>query len=316
MEVAFPSSALLVSALLPLNAYFDCSVAAARRALNCNKGNDWPSASGAHQARYLCAIDAKVVERKDHLAKLESLDCGKPLDEAAWDMDDVAGCFEFYADLAEKLEAKQKAPVSLPMETFKREIHDSLICVIIRLVLLWTLDPAERDAFLANEATKRWTSSNQFLMKIACTRKAYHARYKKSLEEDVAHHTTGSSVSFMVIHIGGETNLKFIYCAAACFHGGRDDPIPSPFHPLTDGSTQPIIHGESQPNGNSHKSTNPFDFLDDADVSDVEHGNMEAVKHFGPAPGVPHSHTKLYVRSKERKFERARGRMNNKELRV
>lgn len=34
----------------------------------------------------------------------------------------------------------------------------------------------------------------------------------------------------------------------------------------------------------------------------------EAVKHFGPAPGVPHSTTKPYVRSKGRKFERARGR--------
>ncbi|VDM56012.1 unnamed protein product [Angiostrongylus costaricensis] len=34
----------------------------------------------------------------------------------------------------------------------------------------------------------------------------------------------------------------------------------------------------------------------------------EAQKHFGPAPGVPHSHTKPYVRSKGRKFERARGR--------
>ncbi|CAG2062024.1 unnamed protein product [Timema podura] len=34
----------------------------------------------------------------------------------------------------------------------------------------------------------------------------------------------------------------------------------------------------------------------------------EAVKHFGLAPGVPHSHTKPYVRSKGRKFERARGR--------
>uniref|UniRef100_A0A1B6LHH9 Large ribosomal subunit protein eL18 n=1 Tax=Graphocephala atropunctata TaxID=36148 RepID=A0A1B6LHH9_9HEMI len=34
----------------------------------------------------------------------------------------------------------------------------------------------------------------------------------------------------------------------------------------------------------------------------------EAVRHFGPAPGVPHSHTKPYVRSKGRKFERARGR--------
>lgn len=34
----------------------------------------------------------------------------------------------------------------------------------------------------------------------------------------------------------------------------------------------------------------------------------EAEKHFGPAPGVPGSHTKPLVRSKGRKFERARGR--------
>ncbi|WP_191113296.1 hypothetical protein, partial [Acinetobacter pittii] len=31
----------------------------------------------------------------------------------------------------------------------------------------------------------------------------------------------------------------------------------------------------------------------------------EAVKHFGPAPGAPRSHTKPYVLSKGRKFERA-----------
>lgn len=34
----------------------------------------------------------------------------------------------------------------------------------------------------------------------------------------------------------------------------------------------------------------------------------EACKHFGPAPGQPHSHTRPYVRSKGRKFEKARGR--------
>lgn len=34
----------------------------------------------------------------------------------------------------------------------------------------------------------------------------------------------------------------------------------------------------------------------------------EACKHFGKAPGVPHSHSRPYVRSKGRKFERARGR--------
>ena len=40
--------------------------------------------------------------------------------------------------------------------------------------------------------------------------------------------------------------------------------------------------------------------------------NREAVKHFGPAPGVPHSSTKPYVRAKGRKFEKARGRRNSR----
>ncbi|CAB4314182.1 unnamed protein product [Prunus armeniaca] len=56
--------------------------------------------------------------------------------------------------------------------------------------------PAECDAFLANEATKRFTSSNKLLLEIATSRsshdlllvkQAYHVRYKKSLE-DVAYH--------------------------------------------------------------------------------------------------------------------------------
>ncbi|KAJ6798684.1 60S ribosomal protein L18-2-like [Iris pallida] len=41
----------------------------------------------------------------------------------------------------------------------------------------------------------------------------------------------------------------------------------------------------------------------------------EAVRHFGPAPGVPHSHTKPYVRAKGRKFEKARGRRNSRGFR-
>lgn len=40
--------------------------------------------------------------------------------------------------------------------------------------------------------------------------------------------------------------------------------------------------------------------------------NREAVKHFGPAPGVPHSTTKPYVRSTGRKFEKARGRRKSR----
>ncbi|XP_054805970.1 annexin D2 [Prosopis cineraria] len=76
-----------------------------------------------------------------------------------------------------------------------------------RVVLLWALGPAERDAFLANEATKKMTSNNWVLMEIASTRssldlfkvkQAYQARFKGSLEEDVAYHTSGDFRKLLV----------------------------------------------------------------------------------------------------------------------
>ncbi|XP_042499349.1 betaine aldehyde dehydrogenase 1, chloroplastic-like [Macadamia integrifolia] len=114
----------------------EIAVDAARRAFSRNKGRDWASTSGAYRAKYLRAIAAKVIEKKSELAKLEALDCGKPLDEAAWDMDDVAGCFEYYAGLAEALDTKQKAPLSLPMETFKGHVLKEPLGVIA-LITPW-----------------------------------------------------------------------------------------------------------------------------------------------------------------------------------
>ncbi|KAK6924899.1 Aldehyde dehydrogenase domain [Dillenia turbinata] len=95
------------------------AVDAARKALSRSRAHEWASASGAHRAKYLRAIAEKIKERKSELAKLESIDCGKPLEEAAWDIDDVASCFEYNADLAEALDKKKKTPISLPMETFQ-----------------------------------------------------------------------------------------------------------------------------------------------------------------------------------------------------
>ncbi|PWZ25997.1 hypothetical protein Zm00014a_028260 [Zea mays] len=108
----------------------DAAVAAARAALKRNRGRDWARAPGAVRAKYLRAIAAKVIERKPELAKLEALDCGKPYDEAAWDMDDVAGCFEYFADQAEALDKRQNSPVSLPMETFKCHLRREPIGVV------------------------------------------------------------------------------------------------------------------------------------------------------------------------------------------
>ncbi|KAK3225576.1 hypothetical protein Dsin_005438 [Dipteronia sinensis] len=128
----------------------ELAVDAARRALTRNKGKDWATASGAVRAKYMRAIAAKITERKSEFAKLESIDCGKPLEEAAWDMDDVSGCFEYFADLAEALDAKQKAPVSLPMDNFKCYILKEPIGVVglitpwnyPLLMAIWKVAPA------------------------------------------------------------------------------------------------------------------------------------------------------------------------------
>lgn len=64
----------------------------------------------------------------------------------------------------------------------------------------WIFEPADRDALLANEALKRAVPDYHVVIEIACVRtpeelfavrQAYQVRYKRSLEEDVAAHTTG-----------------------------------------------------------------------------------------------------------------------------
>lgn len=72
----------------------DAAVGAAAAAV---AARQWTVSSGADRARFLRAIADKVKERKAQLARLETLDMGKPIAESEWDMDDVAGCFEYYA---------------------------------------------------------------------------------------------------------------------------------------------------------------------------------------------------------------------------
>lgn len=108
----------------------DAAVKAAQDAFNGKEGVEWSRASGAYRAVFLRKMAAKIAERKQHLAELEAVDMGKPLDEALWDMDDVAGCFEYYAGLAEDLDKQQNASVDLPMDTFKCHILKEPIGVV------------------------------------------------------------------------------------------------------------------------------------------------------------------------------------------
>nr|QYK72982.1 badh1 [Oryza sativa Indica Group] len=108
----------------------ELAVSAARDAFGRDGGRHWSRAPGAVRAKYLKAIAAKIKDKKSYLALLETLDSGKPLDEAAGDMEDVAACFEYYADLAEALDGKQRAPISLPMEKFESYVLKEPIGVV------------------------------------------------------------------------------------------------------------------------------------------------------------------------------------------
>ena len=93
----------------------DLAVKAAREAF---ETGGWPELSGKVRAGYLRRIATLIREKQQSLAELEVRDNGKPLPEALWDIGDTAYCFDFYADLAEKLDEQQEQAVALSDDRF------------------------------------------------------------------------------------------------------------------------------------------------------------------------------------------------------
>ncbi|KGJ05462.1 betaine-aldehyde dehydrogenase [Paracoccus halophilus] len=93
----------------------DRAVTAARRAFD---HGPWPRMSGAERASVLRRMGDEIAARKDELARLEVRDNGKPLPEAVWDIEDTAGVFHFYADLAERMDNAAEQPITLGMDGF------------------------------------------------------------------------------------------------------------------------------------------------------------------------------------------------------
>ncbi|MEO7796083.1 MAG: aldehyde dehydrogenase family protein [Thermoanaerobaculia bacterium] len=97
----------------------DRAVGAARRAFE----SGWGTSSGSERAGFLRAIAERIGSRREELARLEVLDNGKPLPEALWDVDDAAGCFAMYADLAIDLDSRQERPLALPDARFSSRVR-------------------------------------------------------------------------------------------------------------------------------------------------------------------------------------------------
>ncbi|MBD9438323.1 aldehyde dehydrogenase family protein [Pseudomonas sp. PDM04] len=103
------------------------AVAAARQAFD---EGDWPRWSGTQRAQVLRRIADGIRARQDELAAIEVRDNGKPLPEAAWDIADTAGCFDFYAALAEGSDQAAEQSVSLPDERFNCSVIKEPVGVV------------------------------------------------------------------------------------------------------------------------------------------------------------------------------------------
>ncbi|KAL5827219.1 hypothetical protein ACOSQ3_019053 [Xanthoceras sorbifolium] len=127
----------------------------------------------------------------------------------------------------------------LYQEDLVKRLESELSGDFEKAVYRWILGPADRDAVLANVAIRKLVSPDyHVIIEIACirspeellaVRRAYQARYKRSLEEDVAAHTTGDIRKLLVAlvtafrYVGDEINARLAKSEAGILHDAIKD---------------------------------------------------------------------------------------------
>ncbi|KAJ6702917.1 ANNEXIN [Salix viminalis] len=122
-------------------------------------------------------------------------------------------------------------------EDLVKRLESELTGDFEKAVYRWVLDPEDRDAVLANVAIRK-SGDYHVIVEIACVlsseellvvRRAYHARYKHSLEEDLAAHTTGDIRKVLVGLVtafryeGDEINTRLANSEADILHDAIKD---------------------------------------------------------------------------------------------
>jgi betaine-aldehyde dehydrogenase len=96
-----PSTEEIISEVPDGNAAdVDRAAKAARAAFD---AGPWPQTTAQERGRLLFKLAERIRELAPQLAELESRNCGKPIVEAEYDVNDTATCFEYYGGLATKV---------------------------------------------------------------------------------------------------------------------------------------------------------------------------------------------------------------------
>jgi betaine-aldehyde dehydrogenase len=97
---------------------------------------DWSKTTGAERAGILRNIANGVRNARERLMNLQSSNNGKPLFEAAIDVDDVIATFEYYAELADGLDTQRDTHVPLPSDDFSARLRREP-CGVVGLIVPW-----------------------------------------------------------------------------------------------------------------------------------------------------------------------------------
>ncbi len=119
------------------------AIQAARKAFD---SGAWRKTTALERGKYLFRIGDLIRQNAKMLAELETKNCGKPLAEAEFDVQDAANCFEFYGGLATKIHGET---MSVPANSLSFVLREPLgVCGQIipwnfpLLMAAWKLAPA------------------------------------------------------------------------------------------------------------------------------------------------------------------------------
>ncbi|XP_052193075.1 annexin-like protein RJ4 [Diospyros lotus] len=122
------------------------------------------------------------------------------------------------------------------IKRFESELKGHLEKAVYR----WMLDPVDREAVLANVALKQSTTDYPVIVELACihsadellsVKRAYQARYKHSLEEDLAAHTSDDLRKLLVALVGtyryegDEINARLANSEATVLHNAIKEKV-------------------------------------------------------------------------------------------
>ncbi|MBE9054499.1 aldehyde dehydrogenase family protein [Sphaerospermopsis sp. LEGE 08334] len=120
----------------------DKAVQAARKAFN----GEWRKISATERGNLLYRLADLIEENIDELARLETLDNGKPINDSVGDIESVIACYRYYAGWADKVQGKT-IPINGPYFCYTRHEPVGVVGQIIPwnfplLMQAWKLAPA------------------------------------------------------------------------------------------------------------------------------------------------------------------------------